>query len=352
MRVFWMWNSSYSGARWTMPVAHPLQSERLSANSEIAWHYAEALRNEFGLFNVINLSMGDEFTRDASGGLLKSIKGFDAADDDLFLGHIGPWAEQAHDLGLRYIPMVAWPNKMDWPYSKFVYHAQHQRVLDRAELVIPLCGKTVWEASKTDAMLSRWIPKCEQLELGFSRSLFPQVKYTFNPPGQRGFLYVGQVSGQKGTGPMMEAFQRLGYPLYIGNGELSQVPGAYGPNVHVLGWVDNADQPLWQSLAPKVDFMVCPTLWDCQPVSPMECLSRGFPVLGTRWACIGWGADLGEVANVDNIMSTCRELQTIPSAGVDMQKAQLQWMDRDLRWEPVLKRFVSIIRGFLKGREA
>lgn len=349
MRVFWMWMAQYAGVRRTEKASSPTAGERLMANTEISWHFAEALRAEFGADNVIALDMGHEFTRDDAGQLTMSIRGIDVRHDDLFIGHIGPWAEQAHDLGLRYVPMVAWPNKMAWPYSKFVYHEQHQRVLDRSSVFIPLCGKTVWKASAQDAMLSRWHGKGQQLELGFSRTLFPQVKHTFNAPGARGFLYVGQHSEQKGTGILLEAFQKLGYPLYVGNGELSAVPGAYGPNIHVLGWVDNADQDFWRTTALNVDFMVCPTQWDCQPVSPMENLSRGFPIIGTKWACIGDGADLGEVATVDNIMSICREAQTFPSAGVDMLKYQLRWMERDLRWEPVLERFREIIRDYLGG---
>jgi glycosyltransferase involved in cell wall biosynthesis len=349
MRVFWLWNSSYSYNRWTAQVVSSTQPDRLSANSEIAWHYAQALREAFGADNVVTLSMGDEFTRDHDGKLTMSIKGHAVEPDDFFIGHIGAWAEQAYDLGLRYIPMVAWPNKMAWPYSKFVYHEQHQRVLDRAELIIPLCGKTVWEASKSDPMLSRWVGKSEQLELGFSRELFPQVKHTFNPPGQRGFLYVGQVGEQKGTGPMVEAFQRLGYPLYIGNGEWKTGPQDGAPHINVMGWVDNADQSFWQSLAPKVDFMLCPTLWDCQPVSPMECLSRGFPVIGTRWACIGEAIRLKDDAS--DIEVVVRQCQEASDAAVDLsQRVQLSWMDHELRWEPVLDRFVSIIRAYLGRR--
>jgi glycosyltransferase involved in cell wall biosynthesis len=350
VKVFFFWNSTYGTNRWTAP-AHPgLNSCKVSANSEIAWHYAEALRASFGAENVICLNMGDRLARAADGAVLPNVGGhvIDSATD-LLIGHIGPWAEDAHDLGARYIPMVAWPNKMAWPYDRFVYHAQHQRVLDRAALVIALCGKTVWEASKSDPMLSRWIAKAEQLELGFSRDLFPQVKHTFNPPGQRGFLYLGQVSAQKGTGPMVEAFRKLGYQLYIANGEWKTGPQVGAPNIEVLGWVDNSDQALWQRLAPKVDFFLCPTLWDCQPVSPQENLSRGWPVIGTRWACIGWGNELGDDANT--IEAVCKKWQNASMAEVnDLQAAQLQWMTRDLRWEPVLDRFREIIRGHLGSR--
>jgi glycosyltransferase involved in cell wall biosynthesis len=351
MKVFWMWNSGYSPRRWIAKAATPTSGERLCANSEIAWWYAQALSAEFGLENVVHLSMGDEFTRDAGGKLMRQIHGVEVHDDDFFIGHLGPWAGQAHELGLRYIPMVAWPNKMAWPYAKFVYHEQHQAILDQAPLLIPLCGPEVWEASKHDAMLSRWRGKGQQLQLGFSRDLFPHVKCSFNPPGKRGFLYVGQVSQQKGTGPLLEVFQKLGYELHVGNGEWSQAPGAYGPSIHVHGWVDNADYAFWEELAPKVDFMVCPTLWDCQPVSPMECLSRGFPVIGTRWASMPAAVLLkDDLSDLEKVLRQCQEA---PDHAVDLaQRVQLSWMDHELDWNPVLGRFREIICNHLGRRGA
>ena len=324
--IHFFWQSAYLSARWTAPRA----GGQLCANSEICWHLAEGLRARFGAGALRFHNMG---TADVGAG-----------PDDVLVGHIGPWANHALARGLTHVvPMLAWPSELKWPYDQFVYHDAHRAVLDRVPTFIALCGEWAWQRSASDNTLVRWRNKAVQVPLGFSRDLFPQVKHAFNPPGRRGFLYVGQVAEQKGVGYLCSLLGNGDSPFLIGNGEWSTGPRQ--KNIEVLGWLDNADQALWQALAERCDFFVCATQWDCQPVGPLENISRGFVPMLTPANCYPVSIPLTGDAKTD--LRTIDYWQKAPESELCAMQAQALTGLAQLPWQRTIDVVVKLIEANL-----
>lgn len=330
--IHFFWNQTYAAVRWTAP-AHPGSGGgKLCANSEIAWHMAEGIKARFGAAAVKLHSMGT-----AEVG---------ATEDDVLVGHIGPWANIALERQWRRIvPIIGWPSELKHPYDRFSLHEAHLSVLRRAPSFVALCGAWVWEHSAQDPVLARFRKKAVQAPLGFSRDLFPQVKRSFNPPGQRGFLYVGQVSEQKGVGYVDGILAELGYRYLIGNGEWAT--GKRSAHCEVTGWLDNADAPTWVRLAEQADFFVCATQWDCQPVAPLENISRGFVPMLTPANCFETSIPLTGQHAEDR--ETFERWQNAPEAElVEMQAKAMDGL-AELKWETTLDVIAKEIEERMSG---
>lgn len=283
MTIHAYWNVNYLTKRWTQRSG----GGQLCANSEIAWHLASGLRERFPSDAICGHNMGDPL--------------HDEAPSDLHIGHIGPWANAALAAGRRVVPMAPWPSALRWPYDTIVYNAPHRAILDAVPRFIALTGPWAWEQSAGDAILSRWRHKARPVALGFSRDLFPRTKRTFNPPGRRGFLYVGQVAEQKGVAVLLQALKPLGALFVIRNGEWTNSPEPSFARVD--GWIDNAAPEVWEQVAAECDFSLHAPLWDCQPVAPLECASRGFVPLHTPSVSFGPGTELtGAVAHDTEVL--------------------------------------------------
>ena len=328
MRVFFFWMTRYAVERFEGPGNLSPGGPLVSANSEIAWHYAEALRQAFGA--VVCKDMGNVLPPDAG-------------PDDVYVGFIGPWAADALDKGFkRVLPMCSWPSKNAWPYDKQVYGPEHTALLDRIDSFVALCGSWVWEESAKDPKLSRWRSKATQMPLGFSRKLFPQIKHGFNPPGKRAFFYLGQIGAQKAITDYAPIMRRLNYKLLVANGEWKNA----GPNVEILGWVDNAGNPeLWERVAKTCDFFLAPMRWDCQPVAPLENISRGFVPMCSPAACFPESIPLTGNPNLD--AKSLEQWQKMPTDALVAAQARAIAALEAMPWDAATGKLIAAIQELL-----
>jgi len=99
------------------------------------------------------------------------------------------------------------------------------------------------------------------------------------------FGYLGQVSGHKGVGTLLRAFQALPETppaslMIAGKGPLADEALAAGPRVRYLGWIDEQQR---EQFFADIDCLVVPSEWkDPAPLVVNEAVARGVPVIGAE----------------------------------------------------------------------
>jgi glycosyltransferase involved in cell wall biosynthesis len=95
-------------------------------------------------------------------------------------------------------------------------------------------------------------------------------------------LFVGRLNPEKGGLLFAHAAKRAGVKaVLVGDGpEREAIESAY-PEAVVTGWLTPDDVEAWLS---RARCLVFPSLWyECQPLTPLEALSRGVPVVCGIW---------------------------------------------------------------------
>lgn len=106
----------------------------------------------------------------------------------------------------------------------------------------------------------------------------------------RGFVFVGRLSREKGATHFAEAAGAIGAPAaFIGDGPDADTVRKANPAAEVTGWL--APGEVRERIA-NARALVLPSLWiECQPLVMLEALSMGVPVVAGRWVS---GTDLIE----------------------------------------------------------
>ncbi len=149
------------------------------------------------------------------------------------------------------------------------------RLLPHADVLFGIMGEYWWKQWDSSPYAA-WKAKMIRLDMALDVRRYPRVKWSFNKPGHRGYLYIGMNEPRKGTDLLSRLMVRLGdFPRgWIGSG-----PGILGvPKVseHRALTPDFMEQ-----VATKFDFFVSPSRADPNPTTILESMAWGFPVACT-----------------------------------------------------------------------
>jgi len=97
------------------------------------------------------------------------------------------------------------------------------------------------------------------------------------------FLLIGRLSREKGCEIFAQAAAKAGVKaVFVGDGEEREAIHRANPDAVVTGWQTPAQVFGWMDKARGVVFS---SLWyECQPLVPLEALSRGVPVIAGKWS--------------------------------------------------------------------
>jgi glycosyltransferase involved in cell wall biosynthesis len=238
---------------------------------------------------------------------------------DVLIGHAYPCPFSTLRWSMR---QSAWSRKiLIQPFSLDEREHGHLRhVLDDCDLFLTITGDHWWRRI-SDSRFSPWLHKMRQIDLGLDRQQFPAIKTSFNPPGQRKLVYIGNDHPGKGL-PELNAIARLlsVQVTWIGPKRPS---GAGYDHLDSLGAMDWADEGTRRLLAGH-DFLVMAGQFDACPVVVLEALSWGLiPVCAST---TGY-EELPGIVTIDahlpaQAAATLARLQTFP-------ESQLQALRRD-----------------------
>lgn len=158
------------------------------------------------------------------------------------------------------------------PFSHGIpsYSAFQDSVIRNCDLYLAITG-AYWFQSMDRSLYRDWIPKTRHLDLAVNRAHFPNLKYRFNPAGQRRFVYIGSKGFHKNTGYLAEiASVNPGLSFsWIGGDPSSEISGFEG-----LGYVDFQTSDGCKLIA-KHDFLLTVGDSDPNPTTILEAMSWG-----------------------------------------------------------------------------
>ena len=147
--------------------------------------------------------------------------------------------------------------------------ACYDRHMDVCDLFLAITGN-YWFDRIEQAAIRRWRPKMRHMDLAVNRAHFPFTKTTFNPPGQRRFVYIGHTAHNKNVGYLSQLQRECPDAdiSWIGRGR-KKIPG-----LHVLGLRDFS-QPQARAEVAQFDFMITVGAMDANPTTILEAMGWG-----------------------------------------------------------------------------
>ena len=195
---------------------------------------------------------------------------------DIILGH--PWTN-ANSITNQAIanPAPCHLKALIFPIHHGIPEINHyaRPLVERADILFGIMGP-YWYDTIHISEFANWKPKLVRLDMAIDSHAFPLVKTQFNPPGKRGYLYIGRNSPEKGPDVLSQTMAGLlEYPRgWIGTGEEIA-------NIEREGAFTSLTPDYVKSLASKYDFFVNTSVSDANPTTILEAMSWGFPVACT-----------------------------------------------------------------------
>jgi glycosyltransferase involved in cell wall biosynthesis len=150
------------------------------------------------------------------------------------------------------------------------------RLLPSVDILFGIMGEYWWD--KWDSSpYAHWKNKMIRLDMAVDLERYHRVKKKFNPPGKRGFLYIGNSSdARKGTDFLGRVMAQL--PDYR-KGWIGSGPEI--PNVSRIATHASLTPEFMTKVAKDYDIFISPAIADPNPTTILESMSWGFPVACT-----------------------------------------------------------------------
>lgn len=203
-------------------------------------------------------------------------------------------------------------------------------VLEQADIVFGIMGP-YWYDTLDTSFLAPWKKKIIPLDMAVDGSHYPFVKRQFNPPGQRGYLYIGGNHPEKGCDILAQTMSRLEeFPKgWIGG----------GPDIpHMPRIATHAElRPDYVSnLANRYDVFVNTSISDANPTTILEAMAWGFPVACTPQSGYYNMPSLISLSLTDiagNVEALLRVQHAPEEELMELSKANRMMVERHYTWE-------------------
>ncbi|MEZ4223836.1 MAG: hypothetical protein R3B13_23000 [Polyangiaceae bacterium] len=257
--------------------------------------------------------------------------------DDVLLGHpvaspLSCFVRNAKRGGWRRVVMM-------YPFNG---HARDMaflgRILPHCDRFLAITGNYWFERARTD--FPTWFPWMSHLDLAVDRLDFPRVKETFNPPGKRRFLYVGNLARAKNVGYLSQiasAARAIEFAWFGGGGSI--------PGVRSLGYADFSNPAERERIA-EYDFLITVGANDANPTTILEAMAWGLLPVCTPQS--GYTSVPG-ITNVplDDVPATLDVLTRLQSATnqelLELQTRNFELLDERFSWHRVRDDVVTAI---------
>jgi glycosyltransferase involved in cell wall biosynthesis len=180
-------------------------------------------------------------------------------------------------------------------------------IIDDCDLFLAITGK-YWFDRIDQSPLARWSPKMRHVDLAVDRNSFPRIKSTFNPPGKRKFIYIGDDNPVKNVSLLSTVARALPEYCFGWAGSGSDHKGLLR-----LGYRDFSSQSC-QKLISQYDFLITLGTADANPTTILEAMSWGLVPICTPTS--GYENTPGIVTvptnDMDGTISVIRQLQYAP----------------------------------------
>jgi glycosyltransferase involved in cell wall biosynthesis len=133
-----------------------------------------------------------------------------------------------------------------------------------------------WYNTLETSFLGRWKKKIVPLDMAVDAMQYPMLKQRFNPPGERGYFYIGSNRPEKGCDILGQTMAEL---TDFTNGWIG--PGPDIPHMQRIATHAELTSDFVSKLAEGFDFFVNTSISDANPTTILEAMAWGFPVACT-----------------------------------------------------------------------
>ncbi len=214
-------------------------------------------------------------------------------------------------------------------------------VLPHADLFLAICGP-YWEEAPPPPWAARWRAKMIRLDLAVDRSNFPPIKTTFNPPGRRRFVYIGNDVPLKNVDYLAALARRLPGSEFGWFGV-----GRSRPGVASLGYANFATAEAKAKVA-GWDFLVNPARWDANPKTILEAMGWGLlPVCTPTSGYHG----IDSIVNIplDDVEGAAAVIDRLQHTSEDelrrMQRRNWELLDSHYNWPRFARQVIDAIES-------
>jgi glycosyltransferase involved in cell wall biosynthesis len=265
-----------------------------------------------------------------------------AADgDDVLIGHPhpAPWTIFQRSMkrrGWRRVLMLS-----PYHHGDNIQVAFLDPIIRHCDLYLAITGNH-WFSSVASSIFAHWQPKMIHLDLAVDRSDFPAIKTTFNPPGQRRFLYIGHSGWTKNTDYLSEIARLMPNTEFAWMGSGPPIPG-----LKALGRQDFRTDPA-KSLITAHEFLITVGRADANPATILEAMAWGLiPICTPQSGYSGYPGIVNvPLDNAEQAVAILYELQATPESRLhEMQAANWELLDQHFNWD----RFAGQVIGAIES---
>lgn len=217
--------------------------------------------------------------------------------------------------------------------------AFNEHVIFDCDLYLAITGN-YWFRDVPNSIFSHWYPKMRHLDLAVDRHDFPPIKQTFNPRGQRRFLYIGTSTWYKNVRYLSEIARVLPDIEFAWAGADKGLP-----RIRSLGWQDFSTKK-GRSVVSKYDFMITVGNADGNPTTILEAMAWGLiPVCTPQSGYVDYfsvqNIPLNDVNAAANIIKV---LQDVPEDTLRIwQKENWTLLDKHFNWNRFADQVIDAI---------
>ena len=188
-------------------------------------------------------------------------------DGDILVGHAhpAPWTVFRRSVRRR-----GWARKVllqPYHHGDTTQMAWADPVVRRCDLFLAITGP-FWFASISRSPFAHWKPKMVHVDLAVDRIDFPAVKESFNEPGKRRFLYIGNTHWGKNTEYISTLVKRTGIQVtWIGRGDPIDGVDSLGPK--------DLSTDAAREIVASHDFLLTVGRADANPTTILEAMAWG-----------------------------------------------------------------------------
>jgi hypothetical protein len=259
-------------------------------------------------------------------------------DGDILIGHPHPNPFTIFNLSYTNIKwgkrIVLTPFNCDLKQNAFL-----DKYIYTADNYIAITGN-YWSSNLSNSYFSHWWPKFSPIDLAVDRLVFPIIKKTFNPVGNRKIVYIGHTGWRKNTKYLEKiAAQNPDFTFYwCGKGKSLN---GFIP----LGYL-NFDEKKSQEIISNMDFSITVGEFDANPTTILESMAWGIIPICTKSS----GYDIYDsIINVplNNIEKVSEILQELSIKSCDelyeIQKKNWDLLELEFNWDIFLSKILNII---------
>jgi glycosyltransferase involved in cell wall biosynthesis len=215
-------------------------------------------------------------------------------------------------------------------------------LIERADIIFGIMGP-YWYDTLEQSFLAPAKGKLVRVDMAIDVNEYPWLRQGFNPPGRRGYLYIGSGRPEKGLKILNETMGRLSeFPSgYVGGGPELTHMRCIAPT-----FVDLTPE-FMGALARSYDFFVNTSVSDANPTTILEAMAWGFPVACTPQSGYYRMPSIVTLScsDIEGNVRKLRELQYAPEDNLmQLARTNRQLVEKQYTWE----RFGGTVWGALR----